>query len=235
VVRPTFPAASPYITAVGGTELANGVTGGNSEPICKNGTIQCASGGYEIVASNKVLAFYSSGGGFSNVAPQPSWQATVVNKYLTNSSAVPPPADFNATGRGYPDVAALGHNFFVVLSGSVSSVDGTSAATPSFAGVVALINAQRLAAGKPVLGFANPTLYAAYAEDPLAFNDVVQGDNTCTEDACPCPAGTGYYAAPGWDATTGLGTPNYGRLLAAINSLDAKREAKYGKAKVATA
>jgi hypothetical protein len=34
-------------------------------------------------------------------------------------------------------------------------------------------------------------------QDPTIFNDVVQGDNTCTEDACPCPAGDGFYAAPG--------------------------------------
>lgn len=44
-------------------------------------------------------------------------------------------------------------------------------------------------------------------------------DNTCTEDACPCGASTGYYAAPGYDATTGLGTINYGKLQAAMASM----------------
>jgi len=105
------------------------------------------------------------------------------------------------------------------LGGSISSVDGTSAATPVVAGLIANLNAARLKAGKPVLGFVNPLLYALAAADPKAFNDVMQGDNTCTEDACPCPANTGYYAAPGWDATTGLGTPNYGRWKAGIAAM----------------
>ena len=155
-----------------------------------------------------MLAFFSSGGGFSNVAPTPAWQQSVVAAYIANKSAVPPAGDFNATGRGAPDVAALGHNYFIYLGGSVTSVDGTSAATPVMAGIVANLNAWRLANGKPVLGFLNPLLYAIYAKDASAFNDIVQGDNSCTEDACPCPANTGFSAAPGWDAATGLGTPN---------------------------
>jgi tripeptidyl-peptidase-1 len=218
VVRPDFPAASPWVTAVGATELENGVTGSVPEPICQS-QLQCATGGYEIVASNEVLAFFSSGGGFSNVAPQPSWQSTVVNKYLQNTTAQPPAGDFNATGRGYPDIAALGHNYYIELGGEVTSVDGTSCATPVVAGLVADLNAWRLSQGKPLLGFFNPLLYQIYATNPKSFTDVVQGDNTCTEDACPCPAGDGYYAAPGWDACTGLGTPVYSVMKATIASM----------------
>lgn len=218
VTRADYPSASPYVTSVGATEIANGVTGKTSEPVC-TGSLQCATGGYEIVASNKVLAFFSSGGGFSNVAARPAWQESVVAAYLKNASAIPPAGDFNATGRGAPDVSALGHNYFIYLGGQISSVDGTSAATPVFSGIIANINAYRLKAGKPVLGFVNPLLYAVHAKDKLAFNDVVQGDNSCTEDACPCPANTGFAAAPGWDAATGLGTPNYGRILAAIDAM----------------
>jgi tripeptidyl-peptidase-1 len=88
-----------------------------------------------------------------------------------------------------------------------------------FSGLIANLNAYRLKNNKPVLGFVNPLLYAIYAKDATAFNDVVQGDNTCTEDACPCPANTGYYAAPGWDATTGLGTPNYGKIRDIIDAM----------------
>lgn len=215
--RADFPAASPYVTSVGATELAAGVTGKAPEPICA-GTLQCALSGYEIVASNKVLSFFSSGGGFSNVAAQPAWQADVVNKYIKNATAVPAAADFNAKGRGFPDVAALGHNYYIQMGG-VNHVDGTSASTPTMAGMIALLNAWRLSKGQPVLGYINPLLYKAYATDPSAFNDVVQGDNTCTESACPCPANTGFYAAPGWDATSGLGTINFVKLQGVIAQL----------------
>jgi tripeptidyl-peptidase-1 len=215
ITRIDFPSSSPWMLSVGATELDNGSTGSNSAPIC-SATLKCATGGTEVVASRKTLSFFASGGGFSNVAPTPAWQAAVVAKYIANASAVPPAGDFNATGRGSPDVAALGHNYYIRLGGQVTSVDGTSAATPAVAGMLANLNAWRLANGKPVLGFVNPLLYAISAADPLAFNDITSGDNSCTESACPCPAGTGFFAAPGWDATTGLGTPNYGRIKSAI-------------------
>lgn len=82
VLRPDWPAVSPYVLSVGATELQNSVTGTTKTPICQS-QLQCATGGYEVVASNEpgYLAFFSSGGGFSNVAPMPSWQQTVVRKY----------------------------------------------------------------------------------------------------------------------------------------------------------
>jgi len=207
--RPDFPACSPYITSVGATELANGKTGTTKTPICQS-QLQCAIGGTEVVASNKLLALFSSGGGFSTVAPRPTWQDAAVKAYLAQKGVTPPAADFNASNRAFPDVAALGHNYAVVIGGSINMVDGTSAATPVFAGLMADINAWRLANNKPVLGFVSPLLYQIYAANPKSYNDITSGDNSCTESACPCPANTGYYAAPGFDATTGLGTLNYG-------------------------
>jgi hypothetical protein len=168
------------VTSVGATELQNGQTGPINTPICTTGGLTCATDGYEIVASNKVLAFFSSGGGFSNVAARPAWQDAVVSAYIKNSTAVPA-GNFNASGRGAPDVAAIGHNYYIELGGQTSSVDGTSAATPVFAGLVANLNAWRITNGKPVLGFINPLLYKIHAGFKGAFNDVVQGDNTCTE------------------------------------------------------
>lgn len=219
VTRPDFPAASPFVTAVGATEISDGTTStAFKAPICAS-QLQCANGGTEVVASNKLLAFFSSGGGFSTVTPRPSWQDAVVKAYLASSAMLPPAGDFNATNRGFPDVAALGHNYYIQLGGSVSSVDGTSAATPVFAGLVGSLNAWRIANGKPVLGYLNPLLYAAYAANPLSFNDITSGDNSCTEGACPCPANTGFGATAGWDATTGLGTPNYGVLKATIEAM----------------
>ena len=78
-----------------------------------------------------------------------------------------------------------------------------------FAGIVSLLNEERLKAGKPRMGFLNPFLYA----NADAFNDVTQGTNAH-------PRGPGdlpfvFAAAKGWDAATGLGTPKFDKLLAA--------------------
>ncbi len=184
--RPDFPAASPYITAVGATELSGGTTGPTKTPICQS-TLTCATGGTEVVASNKLLAFFSSGGGFSTLTPRPAWQDTVVSAYLKSKAMLPPAGDFNTSNRAFPDIAALGHNYYVELGGQVNAVDGTSAATPVISGLVADLNAWRISNGKPVIGFFNPLLYAIYGQNPKAFNDVISGDNSCTEGACPCP------------------------------------------------
>lgn len=88
------------------------------------------------------------------------------------------------------------------------SVDGTSASTPVIAAMIALINDARLRVGQPSLGFLNPWLYSTAAKFPSAFVDITQGDNRCTANAMICCA-YGLPAAIGWDAVTGLGTPNF--------------------------
>lgn len=215
--NPAFPASSPYITAVGATQIkpGSGSTSGASEPICQN-QLQCATGGTEIVCSNAKGALITSGGGFSVYAPRPSYQEAVVSAYLSKSGVTPPEKDFNKAGRGYPDIAALGHNYYIQLDGQVQAVDGTSASCPVVAGIMSIVNSARVKAGKSKLGFANPTLYAIAANNPDAFNDVTEGDNKCTETLC---CSTGFSAAAGWDATTGLGTPNVAKLVAAAKAL----------------
>ena len=52
---------------------------------------------------------------FVSVAARPSYQDAAVTAYLANKAALPPAANFNASGRGFPDVAALGHNYFVCV------------------------------------------------------------------------------------------------------------------------
>ena len=97
---------------------------------------------------------------------------------------------FNASGRGYPDVAAQGTTFAIVANGQFLAVDGTSASSPTFASIVALLNDKRLSAGLPPLGFLNPLLYSGNASS--AFNDVTSGSNPgCGTDGFP--------AASGWD------------------------------------
>eukprot|EP00937_MAST-01D_sp_MAST-1D-sp2_P000959 g959.t1 len=235
-MHPDYPASSPFVTAVGGTQFTGDVsTAGVTSPICASGELRapCAGSGREVVAStNKHAgsadpARITSGGGFSELTPTPSFQQAAVAAYLANGTGVPSRSLFNAAGRGYPDISALAHAYLVKLNGVNGGVDGTSAATPVVAGLVARINAHRAAKGRPAVGFLNPLLYKVAAATPQAFNDITEGNNACTESGCLCK--TGFGAAPGWDAATGLGTPNFGRLLEAIDAMDEAREARFGK------
>jgi tripeptidyl-peptidase-1 len=126
----------------------------------------------------------TSGGGFSDVLNRSSsapWQETVVNNYLkaANAYAYPPmnTGYFNAEGRGYPDVATYGSNYFIVLKGQLTRESGTSASAPVFAAMVTLWNDIRLAYGKPPMGFIAPFLYDIYMNNPDAFHDIVTGNN----------------------------------------------------------
>ena len=133
-----------------------------------------------------------SSGGFSNVFAAPSYQAEAVSGYLsilgdTNAGL------FTAAGRAYPDVAAQGVAYQVNIGGAVSPVSGTSASTPLFASVAALLNDRLIAAGKPAMGFMNPFLYSTGAG---ALNDVTSGSNPgCGTDGFPAEAG--------WDPVSG--------------------------------
>eukprot|EP00947_MAST-08B_sp_MAST-8B-sp1_P003824 g3824.t1 len=185
-----FPASSPYVTAVGGTNFVEDGVVGPEE------------------------AWSRSGGGFSHHFSRPSWQSEAVDSYLTKSKRTLPPSNkYNATGRAYPDVAALGggkNPYCVSLQGALTQkmygVMGTSASTPVVAGIVARLNEARLAAGKPRLGWLNPFFY----RNPGMFNDVTTGANT----AC-ASSQKGFSAADGWDPVTGLGTPDYSKMLKA--------------------
>ncbi|KAK7033671.1 hypothetical protein VNI00_012671 [Paramarasmius palmivorus] len=173
--QPAFPASCPFVTAVGGTTRVN-----------------------------PEVAVSFSGGGFSNYFAQPSYQSTAVNGFLgalgaTNSGL------FNATGRAYPDVAAQGTGFQVVIGGRTGSVGGTSASCPTVAGIVALLNDFRLANGKSSLGFLNPLIYA----NPGAFNDITSGSN-------PGCGTNGFSSRVGWDPVTGFGTPDFIKLQAVV-------------------
>lgn len=180
---PSWPSSSPYLTSVGAT-YANSTT-------------------------EREVSVNWSGGGFSTVFTRPAWQAAAVKKYFEVAAAsLPPQSFYAANGRGYPDVSALGANFDVVVAGQWQLVSGTSAASPTFAGVVSLIVAERLAKGQSALGFLNPKLYQL----GRVGYDVVEGasvDTNCLFQTLP-----GFPAVAGWDAVSGLGTPSYTYLRA---------------------
>ncbi|GGF89707.1 hypothetical protein GCM10007301_57010 [Azorhizobium oxalatiphilum] len=133
----------------------------------------------------------------------------------------------HATGRGTPDVSANagGNMFYITPTANMTGIswdDGTSAAAPLWASLIAQIDTVFADQGLPDLGFANDLLYQASAIAPAAFNDVTYGNNVssflyggslATGTYSVTLTGYGYYAAPGYDLTSGLGSPN-GTLLA---------------------
>jgi tripeptidyl-peptidase-1 len=206
--NPSFPASSPYVLAVGATQF-------------KGGSASASEIGQS--KSNSPSGGITTGGGFSSLFDRVSYQDDVVNAYLAGDSVpdVPrtastyPSQGFNAAGRGYPDVAALGHAYPVSLGGNFYQLDGTSASSPVVAGMLALINNERLLNGKKPLGFVNPLVYSIAAEHADAFNDVVEGENKCCAGSAfqGICCDEGFAATKGWDPVSGLGTFNFDKFL----------------------
>ena len=174
-----FPASSPYVIGCGGTTLEVNIA---SDTITSE-TV------WNETASNEG----ATGGGVSNNFPKPSYQ---------NSVNVPPPT-IQGGGRGVPDVAADADpvtGYQVLIDGTSSTIGGTSAVAPLYAGLFARINQALLQKGKSRVGFVNPALY----QNPSSFRDIVSGNNGA------------FSAGPGWDATTGLGSPDGAKILMAL-------------------
>jgi len=132
----------------------------------------------------------ATGGGISDFFALPDYQKTI---------DIPPSTNDHKVRRGVPDVSGdadpqTGYEIFV--DGQSSVFGGTSAVAPLMAGLTARLNQQ---AGKAV-GFLNPVLYHQ-AETAGVFHDVTQGSNGS------------YSASAGWDACTGLGSPDGTKLL----------------------
>ena len=186
---PSWPASSPWVTAVGATRFID------QDPS----------------KAEQATDQFGSGGGFSSDFDRSNatWQENQVSAYLKLGDQLPPSWAFPANGRATPDVSALGEGFKVVTSGEVQPVGGTSASTPLFAGLVSLINDVRVSKGKKPLGFLNPFIYS----NPQAFTDVTVGNNAI--DRSGMPAKYGFQCTKGWDPVTGLGTPKFGAMLEA--------------------
>jgi len=166
-----FPASDPYVTGVGGTDLS----------VSSSGTYLSESGWSGNSSGNAPPGCYynsgGSGGGFAPI-PAPWWQVG---------------PGFSGTGRGVPDVAAdAGTPVVVYTNAGATGVEGTSVATPIWAGIGA--DADQYA--RSDLGFLNPSVYRILAGSnrSVDFHDIVSGSN-------------GYDAGPGWDPVTGVGSP----------------------------
>ena len=182
--NPSFPATCPYVTAVGATQVKANASVTQPEKAAES--------------------YIYSGGGFSNLFSTPGYQASALKTYFANHKPPYGPDRYNTTekSRGYPDVSANGVNYVVAVDGTFNHVYGTSASAPTFGSIVTLINAARMYVGKSPVGFLNPALYA----NPGMMNDIVSGGN----QGCGTP---GFKAVNGWDPVTGLGTPNFPKML----------------------
>jgi kumamolisin len=181
-----FPAASPYILACGGTTLT-----------ASNNQTSIAS---EVVWNDgpRSQGGGASGGGVSELTPVPSWQA---------NAGVPPSVNTGFNGRGVPDVAGDADpntGYKIRVHGQDGAAGGTSAVAPLYAALSALWN-QELGVS---VGFLNPLLYASVAASE--FHDITQGTNDPTGNI------GGYSAGVGWDACTGLGSPDGAKIYGAL-------------------
>ncbi len=134
----------------------------------------------------------ASGGGISSVFPLASWQSGAAAKNTSGKSIA-------LTMRGVPDVAGNADpqtGYDIRIDGTDAVIGGTSAVAPLWAALVARLNQ---AAGKSA-GYLNPQLY----KNPQALRDITQGNNG------------DFAAATGWDACTGLGSPNGAALRSVI-------------------
>ncbi|KAH9019197.1 subtilisin-like protein [Lactarius hengduanensis] len=191
---PMFPATCPYVTAVGGT----------------------TSFGPEVAAS-------LSGGGFSEYFGRPEYQHQAVTTFLNNlgqqySGLYNPrhPRHFRAGEDGlvFPQRRGGNGERNKLLSASASLLPPSFLRRPSssvtltarvqiVSGIISLLNDYRLSQGKPPLGFLNPWLYGGGLN---GLNDIVSGSN-------PGCNTNGFSAVVGWDPVTGLGTPDFLRLM----------------------
>ncbi|KAH9036775.1 subtilisin-like protein [Lactarius deliciosus] len=148
------------------------------------------------------IAASISGGGFSDHFRRPVYQEQAVTEFLRHLGNQYH-GQYNATSRGIPDISAQALRFPIILKGKEYLLSGTSASTPVVAGVISLLNDYLISQGKVTLGFLNPWLYGPGMS---GLTDITSGSNPgCNTD--------GFSAIEGWDPVTGLGTPDFRRLL----------------------
>jgi len=182
------PSDDPHVVSVGGTTLSTTGPGGTWVSETTWNWYMAGTGSD------------ASGGGISQAYAIPAWQQGLSTTSNQGSKLL----------RNLPDVAMTADHIWLRWNnGSTENVGGTSAAAPLWAGFMALVNQQALKNGKPLVGFANPSIYALgkTAEYALAFHDVTAGNNSTPSGPTQFPAVAGY------DLCTGWGTPAGQRLI----------------------
>jgi subtilase family serine protease len=241
-----WPASSPWVTAVGGTQLQYGWTWKPTSdvPFLANGGYNPAyfaftSGGNSEPVWNESWLPAATGGGPSAIYPAQSWQSAQAGIIGKDARGVPD-LSWNAAVNGgvlvwitaFPEYQRAGWHTY----------GGTSAGSPQVAGLLALANEQQAKAGKSPLGYLNPLLYrvgdqAGSATSSFSgggsFRDIVPqtygtassgvlDDNQLwqyNEDGSVSPGPVpGRPTLGGWDMTTGFGSPRAAAFVAAVRA-----------------
>lgn len=220
-----FPASSPLVTAMGGTEFNEGA-----------GTYWLAapnSSGVDVSPSaisyipekvwndtSSTLGLEAGGGGTSIYYSKPAWQTGVT---INDNARDVPDLSLNASSQhdGYLTcIQGSCVNGFRSSSQTLSVSGGTSAAAPTFAAIVALIDQYT----KSSQGNVNSKLYPLAASAPAAFHDITTGNNIvpCAQGYTDCPASSpfqiGFNAGVGYDSASGLGSVDAYNLAVAWNA-----------------
>jgi subtilase family serine protease len=233
-----WPASSPYVVGVGGTQLQYGWTW---DPASNDPSTaaywQSTPGGDTQAVWNESWAPIATGGGASVIYPRPAWQT--VSGY--GNTRLVPDVSWNAAVNGGVDVYITAYPEYNCgnTTGCWSFYGGTSAATPQTAASIALVNTARAAKGDSPIGFLDPLLYAgAGAGD---YNDIVPvhegtapatfaGSDVGVTGVVNKSAGdlvdnqlwenpvAGYPTTTGYDPTTGWGVPNVATLVTGLSS-----------------
>ncbi len=189
--------SSPYATCVGGTQFIDDSNPGaywlsSSDPTTLASVLSyIPEAAWNQSASNGGSGLWSTAGGASSYYIKPSWQ--------TGPGV---PADGR---RDVPDLSlnASTHDGYVAaMNGSLTVFGGTSASTPSMAGIVAMLN-QKQGSRQ---GNINPTLYSLASSNSAIFHDVLTSNNTV-------PGVSGYNAGAGYDLVSGLGSVDAARMI----------------------
>ena len=201
IFSPQFPAACPWVTSVGATQMDRKATVNDPERAM-------------YVHSKNISPFpdvytFSTSGGISNYFPMPEYQKCAVDEYFKNHDPGYPTYKYTGTGsiganggiyasggRAIPDVSANGAHLAFIFDEHFfpGGEAGTSLSAPIFASIITMINQERTNAGKGPVGFINPVIY----KHPEVFNDITMG-------SAPGCKTAGFSAVEGWDPATGLG------------------------------
>lgn len=237
-----YPASSPYVTGMGGTEVSSS----NSDYLTSGTAYWTASNGNDVISSalqylpemawnddaancGATDCLSSSGGGASTLFTKPSWQTGVAGIPSDGKRDVPDLAIYASPGfPGYlfctsdssawvsGQAASCNSGFRDTATGDLTVAGGTSFGAPIFAGMVAIINQKAgYSAGQ---GLINTTLYKLAADSSTyasAFHDVTTGNNDCTAGSPYCASTTGFAAGTGYDQVTGLGSMDASNLAGA--------------------
>jgi subtilase family serine protease len=182
----SWPASSPWVLAVGGTNLT----------LAGDNTIASSGAWNDTAYPSPFHATAGGGGGTSTFESKPWWQPAQ-SFSASGKRMVPDVAAFADESPGYAIVCSKGVQGCKGSGQSIAFVGGTSAAAPLVAGMIALWNQQAHDQGLKRPGFVAPLLYSLARSSPQAFLDITQGTNALFGGSC-CPTRTGFDLATGW-------------------------------------